>query len=61
MRAAYDPACRAAAPSPVARTSYSPPPVAVFVDGCFWHGCPVHGTQPKANAAFRAAKIDRNR
>jgi DNA mismatch endonuclease (patch repair protein) len=35
--------------------------VAVFVDGCFWHGCPVHGTKPKANAAFWAAKIDRNR
>src|SRR5258708_2659168 len=24
--------------------------VAVFVDGCFWHGCPEHGTWPKANA-----------
>lgn len=24
--------------------------VAVFVDGCFWHGCPIHGTWPKANA-----------
>src|SRR5437867_3896947 len=23
--------------------------VAVFVDGCFWHGCPTHGTWPKAN------------
>lgn len=23
--------------------------VAVFVDGCFWHGCPRHGTRPKAN------------
>lgn len=35
--------------------------VAVFVDGCFWHGCAAHGTKPKANAAFWAAKIDRNR
>ena len=26
--------------------------VAVFVDGCFWHGCPLHATSPKANAAF---------
>ena len=26
--------------------------LAVFVDGCFWHGCPKHGTQPKGNAAF---------
>lgn len=35
--------------------------VAVFVDGCFWHGCPVHGTAPKANAAFWEDKINRNR
>lgn len=34
--------------------------VAVFVDGCFWHGCPVHGTWPKANAAWWRAKIERN-
>src|SRR5690242_1595504 len=26
--------------------------VAVFVDGCFWHGCPVHHTVAKTNAAF---------
>ena len=31
--------------------------VAVFVDGCFWHGCPEHGTWPKANAHFWRAKI----
>lgn len=35
--------------------------VAVFVDGCFWHGCPVHGSQPKHNGAFWAAKFARNR
>jgi DNA mismatch endonuclease (patch repair protein) len=29
----------------------------VFVDGCFWHGCPRHGTQPKGNAAFWRAKF----
>jgi DNA mismatch endonuclease, patch repair protein len=34
--------------------------VAVFVDGCFWHGCPAHGTQPRANADYWRAKIDRN-
>jgi DNA mismatch endonuclease (patch repair protein) len=34
---------------------------AVFVDGCFWHGCPVHGTQPKQNAKFWREKIARNR
>jgi DNA mismatch endonuclease (patch repair protein) len=35
--------------------------VAVFVDGCFWHGCPEHGTSPKANAEWWREKIDRNR
>lgn len=34
--------------------------VAVFVDGCFWHGCPEHGTWPKNNAAWWAEKIARN-
>lgn len=35
--------------------------VAVFVDGCFWHCCPVHGTFPKANAAWWAKKLRTNR
>lgn len=26
--------------------------IAVFVDGCFWHGCPEHATWPKRNAEF---------
>jgi DNA mismatch endonuclease (patch repair protein) len=34
--------------------------VAVFVDGCFWHGCPDHGTAPRSNAAWWAAKISAN-
>jgi len=34
--------------------------VAVFVDGCFWHGCPVHGTQSKANSAWWLEKIAKN-
>lgn len=34
--------------------------IAVFVDGCFWHGCPQHGTMPKTNQEYRAAKIARN-
>jgi DNA mismatch endonuclease (patch repair protein) len=37
------------------------PRVAVFVDGCFWHGCPEHATWPKANAEFWRAKIEANR
>ncbi|MGW5740260.1 very short patch repair endonuclease [Amycolatopsis sp. NPDC003861] len=35
--------------------------VAVFVDGCFWHGCPDHATWPKNNAEFWQAKIEDNR
>ena len=34
--------------------------IAVFVDGCFWHGCPNHGTKPKGNAAFWKKKFARN-
>jgi DNA mismatch endonuclease (patch repair protein) len=34
--------------------------VAVFMDGCFWHGCPQHATQPKANAEWWREKLDRN-
>ena len=35
--------------------------VAVFVDGCFWHGCPAHGTSPKTNKAWWRAKLAANR
>ena len=35
--------------------------VVVFVDGCFWHGCPEHGAKPKTNAFFWAEKLARNR
>ncbi|MGO1178839.1 MAG: very short patch repair endonuclease [Cellulosimicrobium funkei] len=35
--------------------------VAVFVDGCFWHGCPEHGTSPRANSEWWKAKITANR
>ncbi|MGH2955210.1 MAG: very short patch repair endonuclease, partial [Solirubrobacterales bacterium] len=34
--------------------------VAVFIDGCFWHGCAEHGRKPKANGTFWAEKIARN-
>ncbi|MFA9432814.1 very short patch repair endonuclease [Egicoccus sp. AB-alg2] len=37
------------------------PKVAVFVDGCFWHGCPEHGTQPKTNASWWYNKLKTNR
>jgi DNA mismatch endonuclease (patch repair protein) len=35
--------------------------VAVFVDGCFWHGCPTHGTWPKTNSVWWREKIEANR
>jgi DNA mismatch endonuclease (patch repair protein) len=34
--------------------------VALFVDGCFWHGCPRHATMPASNRAFWKAKFARN-
>ncbi|WP_255647253.1 very short patch repair endonuclease [Nocardiopsis sp. MT53] len=35
--------------------------VAVFVDGCFWHGCPEHHTTARTNAAYWAEKVRANR
>lgn len=35
--------------------------VAVFVDGCFWHGCPVHATSPRTNASYWSAKLAANK
>ncbi|MCI4656879.1 very short patch repair endonuclease [Cryobacterium sp. ZS14-85] len=29
----------------------------MFLDGCFWHGCPEHGTHPRANADRWAVKL----
>src|SRR5262249_51096120 len=34
--------------------------VAVFVDGCFWHCCPEHGSQPAANTWYWEPKLRRN-
>lgn len=34
--------------------------IAVFVDGCFWHGCPEHHTQPTTNSEYWSDKITRN-
>lgn len=34
--------------------------LAVFIDGCFWHGCPDHGTIPKANGEWWAEKLSSN-
>ncbi|WP_343920056.1 very short patch repair endonuclease [Agrococcus citreus] len=34
--------------------------VAIFIDGCFWHGCPAHATQPKSNSEYWGPKLARN-
>ncbi|MGW2637326.1 very short patch repair endonuclease [Streptomyces sp. NPDC001348] len=34
--------------------------IAIFLDGCFWHGCPKHATQPRANAQWWRTKLDKN-
>lgn len=34
--------------------------IALFVDGCFWHSCPIHASQPKTNAGFWSDKLSKN-
>ncbi len=34
--------------------------LAIFVDGCFWHRCPKHGSLPTSNRAFWQKKFERN-
>lgn len=48
-------------PRRVADVAFSRLRVAVFVDGCFWHGCPEHATWPKKNAEFWRSKILANK
>jgi DNA mismatch endonuclease (patch repair protein) len=35
--------------------------IAVFIDGCFWHGCPLHYVPAKSNEAYWLPKIEANR
>lgn len=35
--------------------------IAIFIDGCYWHGCTEHHVAPRANGAFWRAKISANR
>ena len=35
--------------------------VAIFIDGCFWHGCPGHCRMPASNVGYWQAKIARNK
>lgn len=48
-------------PRRVADIVFSSARVAIFVDGCFWHGCPQHASWPKSNAQFWRDKIETNR
>ena len=34
--------------------------VAVFIDGCYWHSCPIHGTTPKSNRNYWIPKLRQN-
>lgn len=34
--------------------------IAIFLDGCFWHGCPEHGTRPRSNADWWDVKLRQN-
>ncbi|BBZ33019.1 very short patch repair endonuclease [Mycolicibacterium confluentis] len=40
---------------------FRPLRIAVYVDGCFWHGCPEHYTAPRANSEFWRNKVEGNR
>lgn len=40
--------------------AFSRAKVAVFLDGCFWHGCPKHATHPKSNAEWWRTKLTKN-
>lgn len=40
---------------------FGPARVAVFIDGCYWHGCPDHYAPPKTNSGYWSPKIEGNR
>lgn len=39
---------------------FGPAKVAVFIDGCYWHGCPEHYVPPKTNPGYWSDKVARN-
>lgn len=39
---------------------FGPTKTVVFIDGCFWHACPEHYSEPRANTAYWRPKIARN-
>ncbi len=59
FRVDYRVGCGRGAPRPdIAFTRWK---VAVFVDGCFWHSCPLHGATPTGNRGYWEPKLARNR
>ena len=34
--------------------------IAIFIDSCFWHACPIHGNMPKSNQEYWTKKLNRN-
>jgi hypothetical protein len=38
--------------APYGRSAFTRQRVADFIDGCFWHGCPEHGTSPATNPSY---------
>ena len=48
-------------PRRVADVAFPGRKIAVFVDGCFWHGCPQHYVEPKSHTQYWAPKIAANR
>ncbi|CAL9429731.1 hypothetical protein SUDANB99_02019 [Streptomyces sp. enrichment culture] len=54
----------AARPIPALRRTadivFRPAKVAVFIDGCYWHGCPEHYVAPRTNPGFWSDKVARN-
>ncbi|MER6080204.1 very short patch repair endonuclease [Streptomyces sp. NPDC001833] len=39
---------------------FRPAKVAVFIDGCYWHGCPEHYVSPRTNPGYWSSKVARN-
>lgn len=40
--------------------AFPSPKIAVFLDGCFWHGCPIHSHSPKSNEMYWLPKLRKN-
>jgi DNA mismatch endonuclease (patch repair protein) len=40
---------------------FKSPKLVVYVDGCFWHSCPIHGAVPKTNERWWGEKLERNK